>query len=933
MPKLLFLAAALTSCFPSAWGQLTSLTDVQGLGEGMHTFNFGSGNFDAYVDIDGWVLWQQYHHMGGTNPGLNVIPPGGNLPMYDPCPLGCDLSWDNSKWGHGSRVFAESIPDDELWLRWEATTSHHNRKIHFESPVLGRFQSDDGGDFTPEITYMNVLRDDHTAFLPTSAGASSQNVGPDFVTAQGPFWNFNQQSWEIRSGSRWNVDDVRNDDGSLILYEHSTIHRMWVKPVPFNGDILMTAMCDLQAHINGDQSLSEEALTQIKNTINIYADALPNDEALMVKALNVIADYDAQVGPLFTTPNTANGLNKDPNLAPGLERERSMVALQQAVFDHVFTPSVYASYPDLVAGTVFNSCVNFPGQVAPPNGTSGPHTVAIRADFADPEGINPYFNINGDGTEHALRPTGTYLAPGSVATITVPNSLIGSDFHVRVGSHEWDLTNKPVFKRLDRITKKFALNQTTIEVFNPLGGAISILVPFGADAGTVDITIANAVEAPFFSLKSFYTTMDFEAELEKPGPWAVFETDNVMWTIPKHSIVPGQYDLMQAMLDWDTALQAINTIMGRETVSDKHNLYLIADVLIRGGAYSIGYPMSNTPLNYTQVPGSVYFIDGPGANDEVTFHEYGHALNMSMFSGETEALVNFPYVMAMNFGLEQELNEAVMHSFVPNTFNIDRSATHRLVSNSFGSDRDITNSTTNEVRYQHRGYAHYFEIVSLMGWCPLQEFWESEYADFLDGIEYPDNDDDSRMLRMSVAAQEDLRPLFHVFGILPDNDAALDESIVAAGLSPSLSVYDRLQDYLGLIPTDNADFVDYALTVYPNMMSEGPTANPDYGTGWHYQKSLTYDATEAAVRAATLEDIVELYYPNGQPASNPTPCTLAADCPPDFDNNGFVGVNDILIALGDFGCLTACTADLNDDGTVGVTDILLVLSQFGLPCN
>jgi len=373
--------------------------------------------------------------------------------------------------------------------------------------------------------------------------------------------------------------------------------------------------------------------------------------------------------------------------------------------------------------------------------------------------------------------------------------------------------------------------------------------------------------------------------------------------------------------------------MGRELVSDKHNLYLIADVLIRGGAYSIGYPMSNTPLNYTQVPGSVYFIDGPGSNDEVTFHEYGHALNMSKFSGETEALVNFPYIMAMNYGLGQDLNEAVMYSFVPNTFNIDRSATHRLVSNSFGSERDITNSTTNEVRYQHRGYAHYFEIVDLLDWCPLQAFWESEYADFLDGIEYGENDDDSRMLRMSIAAGEDLRPLFHVFGILPDNEAAVNAAFDAEGLVPSLSVYNRLQEYADLIPVDQDAFVQYALTVYPNMWSEGPSANPDYGTGWHYQKSLTYTAIEAAERNALLADIIALYYPLGSPLPNPNPCALTSDCPPDFDDNGTVSVNDVLVALGDFGCIGSCTADLNGDGLVGVADILLVLAQFGQPCG
>ena len=39
-----------------------------------------------------------------------------------------------------------------------------------------------------------------------------------------------------------------------------------------------------------------------------------------------------------------------------------------------------------------------------------------------------------------------------------------------------------------------------------------------------------------------------------------------MFTIPSHSIVPGQYDLMQTLIDWDTALQGVNSIMAREIV-------------------------------------------------------------------------------------------------------------------------------------------------------------------------------------------------------------------------------------------------------------------------------------------------------------------------------------------------------------------------------
>ena len=94
---------------PSASAQLASLTEAQGLSEGVHTFDFGDGPFAAYIDAEGWMLWTQYHHQGGTNPGLHLIQPGEDLPEYDPCPLGCDLRFDLTKWGHGSQAFAAFV--------------------------------------------------------------------------------------------------------------------------------------------------------------------------------------------------------------------------------------------------------------------------------------------------------------------------------------------------------------------------------------------------------------------------------------------------------------------------------------------------------------------------------------------------------------------------------------------------------------------------------------------------------------------------------------------------------------------------------------------------------------------------------------------------------------------------------------------------------
>lgn len=654
------------------------------------------------------------------------------------------------------------------------------------------------------------------------------------------------------------VSSGANDIGS---YAAATAH------CPNPCSMTFDALNDLQAHINGITMLSNADLDLIRNVFEQFPECLAETEAMILLGKSVVEDFDTEIGALFTTPNTVNGFSKDPVAAPGLEVERAMVALQQGILDHVFSPDVYTDFPEHLNGWLFNTSYTFPGFVDPPADSTLSVTIPIRANFADPAGANPYLDINGDGTEHALRPTGLYLSPGSVATVTVPDSLVGQDYYVRVGSHEWDLGIRPIFRRLDRISKKFSIESNTVEVYNPFGGAISILVPYGGDDGIVDVSVNNGVECPFISIKPFYTTADFNAEFSKPGPWAVFETDNVMFTIPSHSVIPGQYDIMQAMLDWDQALQGVNSIMAREIVSDKHNMYMISDITIRHNVYSIGYPMSNTPQNFTSVPGPTYFLNGPGPDDETNFHESGHALAMTKFPGEVEALVNFPYIMAMNYGLGQDLNEAINYSFVPNTFDLDKTATHRMVSNSFGTERDIANSTTNEVRYQHRGYGHYFEIVNMLGWCPLRNFWRQEFIDTENGADYGINnqDIDLRTVRMSVAAQADLRPLFHVFGILPQDSIALQDTLNQLGIQPSLTIYNRLQEYFDLIPEDNAEFVDYALFVYPNLYTDGPNENPDYGVGWHYMKSLSYDAAEAQQRTDILQGIVDLYFPNGAP--------------------------------------------------------------------
>ena len=55
-------------------------------------------------------------------------------------------------------------------------------------------------------------------------------------------------------------------------------------------------------------------------------------------------------------------------------------------------------------------------------------------------------------------------------------------------------------------------------------------------------------------------------------------------------------------------------------------------------------------------------------------------------------------------------------------------------------------------------------------------------------------------------------------------------------------------------------------------------------------------------------------------------------CPEDLDGDGFVGVSDVLLALGEFGCTENCTVDLDGDSATSVSDVLVLLSSFGESC-
>lgn len=643
---------------------------------------------------------------------------------------------------------------------------------------------------------------------------------------------------------------------------------LWGAPAQADSTLpadLSSAINRLKEHILDTSVLSAHQINQQTAIIGENIERIGATAGTIREALDLVTCYEREVGPLFLNEATRGGFPRKP--AGGLELDRALFAIQQGLIDYAFTPGHLKQFRSILDGAAFRTSSYFPGAVDAPSDSAVVHEAEINASQPPCWGI-PVM----DNDKPARRPTGCYLAPGSIAEVTVPRSMVGKGYSIRVGAHSWDLQKKPKIVRLDRVSIVYPIEAVCTTVANPLGGGIYIEVPYLADAGIVKVRIRNAVRAPFFSVRSFgKTTLEQwqKAERHHPGPWADFESDKFMMQVPTKWIYNFD-DPVALMEDWDTAMDAVSELFGLPLVRPKTVLYLQVDVIYRGNANYPGYPQSNfryDPLKAENGHSNHWLLKGPQSSGEIIFHELGHAHLFTKFRGEVEAVVNLPYVAVLNRGFGVDLDTAFGRSFSKPYVSLDQAAIMWMVTDNFrrGNPMDVSNSPANEVRYQHRGYGKYVEIVHLFGWKPLQDFWHSVNLDFLKGIEYPRNTDptDSRILRMSRAAGADLRPLIHFWGIHPEDNAALEKAMAKEGLKPSPLIYDRLRHYKTLIPMNNAEFARHAEIVNPEGIRTG--RNPLYGEGWYSVWLAKYDESHGRAARAALQAIIDVYFPQGRP--------------------------------------------------------------------
>jgi hypothetical protein len=622
----------------------------------------------------------------------------------------------------------------------------------------------------------------------------------------------------------------------------------------------------LLAHVNGTSVLQPAALGAEVARFEKHSVLLDTDAAATQRALELVAAWEGRAGPLFMTSDTRRGVGASARPGEAGYPALALLKVQQAVFDHVYSAAGVQHCASTFDGKAWLTSEYFPGKVSVAADLSKVHSVRVNATVPAYWGRPEVYS-----TSPVVRATGLYLSPGGVAEVRVPDSMVGAGFAIRVGAHIWDHGHKSRFSRLPRVSKTFPITSSVTRIANPLGGGVYIMVPYLADKGMQTVTVrGGVVEAPFFSARAFDKTTNAQWRTRRtaPAPWADFESDKFMMQVPS-SWIYALDDPVAVMEKWDRAMDGFSEVHGYPP--EKRNrvvLYQQLDVDIPWGVYGIGYPMTNN----TYDPRGTYngnvdhmFLRDPLAWS-VDFHELGHSAWPSMFDGETEAIVNFPfaYIGSVKFGWS--FDDAFSRSMGAEgedrrISTPDGAAIQRMTTDSFrrGEERNKSNTEKDEVRYQPRGYGHYADIARTFGWEAYTGF---AYQENLDWMTPPPSDvlsnDDSRTLRMSVAARTDLTPLFHFWGIHPDDPVKLKAAMVAKGLTPSPRVKALLERYYTLIPRNNAEYLAFLGGLGLNC---SPGASLDYGCGYWSIWRARYGTTEGTQAQAALRSIIQRYYP------------------------------------------------------------------------
>jgi hypothetical protein len=659
-------------------------------------------------------------------------------------------------------------------------------------------------------------------------------------------------------------------DGNLIAaggeftFEETTYFNY---PPGFISAWLINAYEQLTDHCNDIAPLSPVQINSLADSIHLFHFYLADTIPVISAAFDLINCYETNSGPIFLNAQTTGGFSNAPGALDGFEYDRVIFQIQQELFDVLYTKNKIKEYSTFLNGRKYLTSNYFPGACPLPVDTSQVYIATVNASMPAFWGKPTAWSET-----PARRPTGYYLSPGSISHVKVPNIMVNAGYKILVGAHPESDHSISFLKRFFKVFNTYDITDSVTLIANPFGGGIYIITPYLASAGLQEIELTNVAPAPFFSAKSSNPTTLSEwqnVQRNNPGPWADFESDKFMMQVPT-SFIYNYSDPVTLMADWDARMDVVSNLLGYPLVRNNVTLYVMLDVrILYNGFLGMGYPQINNIYDpYAPQNGNSdhwFLVPGSQSMSDDEFHELGHSQLMEKFPGEAEAIVNLLHAAVENQLYGMDIDSAFGMSFGREYWrDRDQSAINWMVTHNFrvGNPMDISNTTKDEVRYQHRGYGKYIEIAALFGWEALENYYYQVNLDYINGVPPgPLGQIDNRILKLSQAAGADLRPLIHFWGVQPEDSAALAQAIISNNLQPSYLICDRLEHYKSIIPMDSAQFSQHALIFFNGSVPPG--GDPDYGNGWYNVWLPLYNNSHGDSAVAAMQKIIDIYFPGG----------------------------------------------------------------------
>lgn len=350
--------------------------------------------------------------------------------------------------------------------------------------------------------------------------------------------------------------------------------------------------------------------------------------------------------------------------------------------------------------------------------------------------------------------TGLYAAPGEVITVQLSPAAAGKRLSVRIGAHKDGLWRHRSWRRSPEVCRAYRIDSPLTRAANAFGGLVYIDVPGGCKLGRVPITVAGAVEAPYFVLGRTDPAAWRKTIRHRPAPWAELATSKVVLTLPS-KVVATLDDPTGVMKFWDEVLDACAELVAIPLKRPRPERF-VTDVQISAGYMHSGYPIM-TQLDMPRVMIDVPLMKREGHGGVWgLFHELGHNHQSRdwTFNGAGEVTVNLLtlYVFDKVCGRP------------PSAFGRISGKTRTAKIKAY-----IAGGANFESRWKRDPFLAlmmYVQLQEAFGWAPFKKVF-AEYRSLPRGSR-PRSDADRRdqwMVRFSRTVGRNLGPFFQTWGV------------------------------------------------------------------------------------------------------------------------------------------------------------------------